>query len=43
VVLDRTQEGLYHGHVRSWEELTSDMQKALKKAEIVTDKGKFIT
>jgi|GEM_PF-5703778 len=43
VVLDRTQEGLYHGHVRSWEELTSDMQKALKKAGIVTDKGKFIT
>jgi hypothetical protein len=43
VVLNKTSEGLYHGHVRNWNELTRDMQNALKEAGIVTGKGKFIT
>ncbi|WP_204343380.1 polymorphic toxin-type HINT domain-containing protein [Paenibacillus elgii] len=41
VVLDRTSEGLYHGHVRSWGELTPTMQAILRKAGLVNKKGKI--
>lgn len=42
VVLDRTREGLYHGHVRTWDQLRQVMKNILEKQGIVTDKGKFI-
>ena len=41
VVLDETSEGLYHGHVRTWDELTPKMQSILRKEELVTKKGKI--
>ena len=43
VVLNKTSEGLYHGHVRRWQELTQGMKNILNEAGIVTHKGKFIT
>ncbi|MBG9795002.1 hypothetical protein ABD76_22045 [Paenibacillus dendritiformis] len=39
VVLDKTSEGLYHGHVRAWSELTPTMQSILRKAGLVDKKG----
>jgi hypothetical protein len=42
VVLDKTSEGVYHGHVRIWQELTDVMQNALIKAGLVNDKGKIL-
>jgi hypothetical protein len=42
VVLDRTREGLYHGHVRIWKELERGMQNILKEHGIVTGRGKII-
>ncbi|TNJ53558.1 hypothetical protein FE784_40400 [Paenibacillus hemerocallicola] len=32
VVLDKTSDGIYHGHVRSWSELNPTMQSILRKA-----------
>lgn len=40
VVFDRTHNDVYHGHVRSWDELHPDMKKALKDAGIVNSRGK---
>jgi hypothetical protein len=42
VVLDKTSDGLYHGHVRTWDELAQQMQAVLRKAGLVTKKGKII-
>ncbi|WP_330410898.1 hypothetical protein, partial [Lachnotalea glycerini] len=42
VVLDETTKGVFHGHVRSWSELSEPMKAALKKAGMVTKKGKII-
>lgn len=42
VVLDKTRNGLYHGHVRSWSGLTPKMRAELQKAGWVTKKGKII-
>lgn len=42
VVLDKTSDGLYHGHVRSWDELTPKMQAVLRKAGLVDKKGNII-
>ena len=42
VVLDQTTPGTYHGHVRTWEELTQTMKNVLIKAGKVTSKGKII-
>ena len=47
VVLDQTSggafpSGVFHGHVRSWGELTSRMQAVLRKAGLVTKGGKII-
>jgi hypothetical protein len=43
VVLYQTSEDLYHGHIRKWKDLEPDMQKVLRKAGLVTSKGKIIT
>lgn len=42
VVLNRTREGVWHGHVRSWGELTPEMKRTLIKAGWVNKKGKII-
>ncbi len=44
VVFDETNPGqdIFHGHVRSWDELTSQMQNALIKAGKVTKRGQII-
>ena len=42
VVLDETMEGLFHGHVRSWKELSNAMKAALRKAGLVNKKGKIL-
>ncbi|MBN0980112.1 S-type pyocin domain-containing protein [Pseudomonas hygromyciniae] len=42
VVIDRTTDELYHGHVRSWEELHQDMKNALIKAGKTNRKGKIL-
>lgn len=42
VVLDQTSPGLYHGHVRAWDELTQEMKNVLIRAGLVTRKGKII-
>nr|WP_237178999.1 polymorphic toxin-type HINT domain-containing protein [Paenibacillus sp. MMS18-CY102] len=39
VVLDKTSDGIYHGHVRSWSELTPTMQSILRKEGLVDKKG----
>lgn len=42
VVLDQTTEGVFHGHVRSWGELTPKMCSVLQKAGLVDKKGNGI-
>ena len=44
VVLDETHPGqqVYHGHVRTWDELTPQMKNALKRAGLVDGKGQSI-
>lgn len=42
VVLDNTIGDIFHGHVRSWDELTQIMQAVLRKAGLVTKKGKIL-
>jgi hypothetical protein len=42
VVLDETTPGVFHGHVRSWEQLRPEMQNALRKAGLVDRRGKII-
>ncbi|MEJ2454152.1 MAG: hypothetical protein P8103_08365 [Candidatus Thiodiazotropha sp.] len=41
-VFDQTSNGLFHGHVRSWKDLTPQMQNALRKAGMVDKKGIII-
>lgn len=41
VVFDQTREGIFHGHVPSWDELTREMQNVLIDAGKVTSKGKI--
>jgi RHS repeat-associated protein len=43
VVYDQTRPGEFHGHVRYWHELRSEMQNALVKAGLATRNGKIIT
>ena len=43
VVFDETTQGVFHGHVRSWGELSQSMQAALRKSGLVTKKGKIIS
>jgi hypothetical protein len=42
VVLDETGNGIFHGHVREWGDLTQEMQAALRKSGLVNKKGKII-
>ncbi len=42
VVLDSHANGLFHGHVRTWKELTDAMKSALIKANLVNKKGKIL-
>jgi filamentous hemagglutinin len=42
VVFDEHLPGRFHGHVRSWEELTPAMQHALEQAGLVTKRGRII-
>jgi uncharacterized protein DUF6861/SH3 domain-containing protein len=44
VVFDETHpnSGIYHGHVRTWDELTSQMQKTLIDAGMANRRGKIL-
>jgi len=42
VVIDFTEDGTYHGHVRPWEALHQDMKNALIKANKTNRKGKIL-
>jgi hypothetical protein len=42
VVLDETTPGVFHGHVRTWDQLTTPMKDALQKAGLVNKKGKIL-
>jgi RHS repeat-associated protein len=42
VVFDRTREGVFHGHVRPWSELTPEMQNTLKKAGMADNRGRIL-
>ncbi|WP_241055354.1 hemagglutinin repeat-containing protein [Achromobacter xylosoxidans] len=42
VVFDETKNSVYHGHVRSWNNLHPDMQKALTRAGMVNRNGKIL-
>jgi hypothetical protein len=42
VVFDETTQGRFHGHVRTWDQLTPAMRSALIKAGLATTKGKII-
>ena len=41
-IFDEHTEGKFHGHVRSWDELSPGMQAALRKAGLVNNKGKIL-
>ncbi|GAA1934529.1 hypothetical protein [Nocardioides hwasunensis] len=43
VVFDETGNGVFHGHVRTWRELTHAMQRALIESGVVDRKGRAIT
>lgn len=40
-VFDQTSNGIFHGHVRSFKDLTSQQQNALRNAGLVDKKGNF--
>ena len=42
VVLDRTKEGLWHGHVRDWNQLTQAMRSTLIKNGLADPRGRII-
>ena len=42
VVLDQTREGIYHGHVRGWKDLTQQQRNALIKGKITNKKGDIL-
>lgn len=41
-VFDQTSAGVFHGHVRTWNELTSEMQNALRQAGMVDSRGRIL-
>ena len=43
VVFDETRKGVFHGHIRSWDELRQEMKNALVKSGQVTRRGKIRT
>ena len=42
VIFDEHKLGEFHGHTRSWSELTQKMQSVFRKAGLVSKKGKII-
>jgi hypothetical protein len=42
VVLDQTVEGVFHGHVRSWDELTDHQRNALIRAGLTDKRGNIM-
>ncbi|OJG90995.1 hypothetical protein RV15_GL000991 [Enterococcus silesiacus] len=42
VVIDSSGDGTFHGHVRTWDELSPKMKAILQKAGLVNKKGKII-
>jgi hypothetical protein len=42
VVLDEHLPDRFHGHVRTWDDLTVQMQKALKDAGLVDKQGRIL-
>jgi hypothetical protein len=42
VVFDQTMEGVFHGHVRSWSELTGAMQSLLRRSGYVDRNGNLL-
>jgi len=42
VVLDRTKDGVWHGHARSWDQLTQNMRNTLVKSGVADLRGKII-
>jgi hypothetical protein len=40
VVFDEHLSGKFHGHVRAWDDLTSEMQNTLRRAGLVNGRGK---
>ena len=42
VVLDQTSPGVYHGHVRSWNQLETGMKNALVKGGLANRHGKIL-
>jgi hypothetical protein len=42
VVLDQTQVGVFHGHVRTWSELTTKMQHTLAEAGMADRRGNIL-
>ena len=42
VVFDQTYEGVFHGHVRSWGDLTTQMRNALRRAGVVDNRGRIV-
>ena len=42
VVFDETTPGVFHGHVRTWDQLRPEMQNALRKAGYVDRRGRII-
>jgi hypothetical protein len=41
VVFDQTSPGKFHGHVRTWQQLTQEMKNALVKSGLVSSSGKI--
>ena len=41
VVFDETSPGVFHGHVRTWDELTNTMKSIFIKSGKVTKKGRI--
>jgi len=42
VVLDQTSPGTFHGHVRSWDQLTDAQRNALVKNKLTDKRGNII-
>ncbi|WP_331655372.1 hypothetical protein, partial [Aminipila sp.] len=41
-MFDQTSSGVFHGHVRTWDQLASEMQRALRQAGMVDSKGRIL-
>ena len=42
VILDQTSKGKYHGHVRSWDQLTDQQRNALIRSHLTDQRGNII-